>query len=50
VNAFFVEAGESSSGGDAIKAMAVIKKTKFHIGSQKERDILATDVCVRKAA
>jgi len=49
VNAFFVKAGESCGGGHAVKAVAMVKKAKFHIGSQKERAILATDVKRRKA-
>jgi hypothetical protein len=35
VNSFFVESCESRGGGHAIKAVAVIEKTKSHIGSQK---------------
>jgi hypothetical protein len=42
VNSLFIETSESCSRSHAVKAMAVIEKAKFHIGSQKERDILAT--------
>ena len=39
MNAFFVEAGESCGRSHAVKAVAVIEETQFHLGELIEENL-----------